>query len=71
MQRQQTPASHEQTSTDPAVTSRGHARYALGVLVVVYVFNMIDRIADALDFEVPSRETFARRAGFLLERGYR
>ncbi len=39
----------------------------------VYVcafFNIIDRIADSLDFTVLSPEEFARRAGRFLEEGY-
>jgi alkylhydroperoxidase family enzyme len=33
-------------------------------------FNIIDRVADSLDFTVPSPEEFARRAGRFLEEGY-
>jgi alkylhydroperoxidase family enzyme len=33
-------------------------------------FNIIDRIADSLDFEVLSAETFAQRAGNFLREGY-
>lgn len=33
-------------------------------------FNIIDRIADALHFNVPSTEMFAYRAGVTLKNGY-
>jgi hypothetical protein len=33
-------------------------------------FNIIDRIADSLDFEVLSAKTFAERAGNFLREGY-
>ncbi len=39
------------------------------IYVCVY-FNIIDRIADSLDFEVLSAETFAQRAGNFLREGY-
>ena len=34
-------------------------------------FNIIDRVADALGFEIPSRQGFAQGADSLLKRGYR
>ena len=39
------------------------------IYVCVY-FNIIDRIADSLDFEVLSAEIFAQRAGNFLKEGY-
>ena len=39
-------------------------------LVVCALFNMIDRMADALDVAIPSAEGFARTAERLLEQGY-
>jgi alkylhydroperoxidase family enzyme len=39
-------------------------------LYVCAYFNIIDRMADALDFDVPSAEAFSTRADMLLERGY-
>jgi len=39
-------------------------------LVVCALFNIIDRIADALDVAIPSAEGFARTADRLLEQGY-
>ena len=33
-------------------------------------FNMLDRVADALGFEIPSPEGFAQDADSLLKRGY-
>jgi alkylhydroperoxidase family enzyme len=38
---------------------------------VVVVFSIIDRIADALGFHVPSPESFSRFANVLLKRGYK
>ena len=37
---------------------------------VCAAFNMIDRIADALGFEVPPKAAAKRGAEFLLKRGY-
>ena len=39
-------------------------------LVVCALFNIIDRVADALDVAIPSAEGFARTADRLLEQGY-
>lgn len=39
-------------------------------IYVCAYFNMIDRIADALGFEVLSDEAFAARAGRFLAEGY-
>jgi alkylhydroperoxidase family enzyme len=39
-------------------------------LVVCALFNIIDRLADALDVAIPSAEGFARTAERLLEYGY-
>jgi alkylhydroperoxidase family enzyme len=39
------------------------------IYVCVY-FNIIDRIADSLGFDVPSAEYFAVRAGNFLREGY-
>ena len=39
-------------------------------IYVCTYFNIIDRIADALDFEVLSAETFGQRAGNFLREGY-
>ena len=39
-------------------------------LVVCTLFNIIDRMADALDVAIPSAEGFARTADRLLEYGY-
>jgi alkylhydroperoxidase family enzyme len=38
---------------------------------VCALFNVIDRIADALDFAIPTQEEFAKGAGVLLRIGYR
>ena len=39
-------------------------------LVVCALFNIIDRMADALDVAIPTAEGFARTADRLLEHGY-
>jgi alkylhydroperoxidase family enzyme len=38
--------------------------------VVCALFNIIDRMADALDVAIPTAEGFARTADRLLEQGY-
>ncbi len=40
-------------------------------IYIAAFFNIIDRIADTLDFEVFSPENFAHRAALTLQRGYR
>lgn len=40
-------------------------------IVVGSLFNVIDRVADGLGFEVPTEAAFDKAAGFLLKRGYR
>jgi uncharacterized peroxidase-related enzyme len=37
---------------------------------VTVLFNIMDRIADSLGFEIPSAKGFARAADVLLKRGY-
>jgi alkylhydroperoxidase family enzyme len=37
---------------------------------VMALFNIIDRIADSLGFEIPSAKGFANMAEVLLKRGY-
>ena len=37
---------------------------------VAVLFNIMDRIADSLGFEIPTAEGFARAADVLLKRGY-
>jgi alkylhydroperoxidase family enzyme len=39
-------------------------------LFVCALFNIIDRMADAIDVAIPSAEGFARTADRLLEQGY-
>lgn len=39
-------------------------------LIVCALFNIIDRVADALDVAIPSVEGFERTAERLLEQGY-
>ena len=40
------------------------------VIHVTSLFNIIDRIADALEFDIPSAKGFAKMAEVLLKRGY-
>ena len=48
----------------------GEAHAIEDALVVCALFNIIDRMADALDVAIPSAEGFARTAERLLEHGY-
>ena len=38
---------------------------------VAFAFNLIDRLADAFEFEVPSAERVAKTAPKMLKMGYR
>jgi hypothetical protein len=38
---------------------------------IAEAFGIINRIADALGFDVPPASTFAKEAEFLLKRGYK
>lgn len=40
-------------------------------IYVAALFNVIDRVADALGFEVPPARGFAMAAPYMLRRGYR
>ena len=42
-----------------------------GALDVAFCFNVITRLADAFEFEVPGAEAFAASARQLLKRGYK
>ena len=42
----------------------------LDAIAVAALFNVIDRVADALGFDVPPPEAFAARAGRMLATGY-
>ena len=46
------------------------AHALIDAIHVCALFNTIDRIADALGFEVPSDDYFRSRAGPFLEQGY-
>jgi hypothetical protein len=43
----------------------------LDAVYVCALFNLIDRISDALDFSVPTAEDFKKSAKMLLTFGYR
>ena len=54
-----------------AVTAAGVSEAALEEAIQVCVlFNTIDRVADALGFELPPAEVTARVVGVLLNQGY-
>ena len=61
------------TAADAATTrAAGVTSQALeDAIEVCAVFNVIDRVADALGFAILSPEMFARGADMLLKRGYR
>lgn len=63
---------HELTRKDAAaVLSTGVTEHALvDAIHVAALFNMIDRLADSLGWEVPPDEAFAARAQAMLESGY-
>jgi alkylhydroperoxidase family enzyme len=42
----------------------------IDAVYVCTIFNVIDRISDALDFAIPSADEFNRQARILLKRGY-
>ena len=46
-------------------------RAILEAIYVCFLFNLIDRVADALDFEVPTPRDCDRSARILLRFGYR
>ena len=55
-----------------AVLAAGVSQDQIGdALAVCFTFNVIDRLADAFGFFVPSPEAFASGATYLLKRGYR
>ena len=43
---------------------------ALDAIAVGFSFNLIVRLSDSFDFEVPSQERFAKYAPMMLKRGY-
>lgn len=54
-----------------AVLSTGVSEHALvDAIHVAALFNMIDRLADALGWAVPSDEAFSGRAQAMIESGY-
>jgi alkylhydroperoxidase family enzyme len=55
-----------------AVRAAGVSDGALrDAIQVAFIFNLIDRVADALGFEIPPLETVRRTADVLINRGYR
>lgn len=54
-----------------AVLSSGVSKEALvDAIHVAALFNMIDRLADSLGWDVPADDAFAARAQAMLESGY-
>lgn len=70
----------EKLTLRPSELTRGDADTVLATGVteealvdaihVAALFNMIDRLADSLGWDVPSDEAFSRRAQAMLESGY-
>jgi alkylhydroperoxidase family enzyme len=65
-------APDEVTPADADVPRRAGVSDAalIDAVYVCTIFNVIDRISDALDFAIPSEEEFSRPAKILLKRGY-
>ena len=63
---------NEVTADDArAVLASGAARRAvIEALYAMFLFNTMDRVADALGWQVPSPEFFRRGASIMLKRGY-
>ena len=59
------------TSDMDALRAQGLSDAAIeDAIHVTALFNMIDRIADALGFDIPSAKGFSNMAEVLLKRGY-
>ena len=54
----------------PAEVERGILLAIEDAIHVTVLFNIMDRIADSLGFEIPTAEGFSRAADVLLKRGY-
>lgn len=55
-----------------AVREAGVSQAALDdAIAICFTFNVINRIADALDFDVPAGADLDRLAAMMLQRGYR
>ena len=55
-----------------AVLAAGVSRQGvIDALMVAFAFNVITRLADAFEFEVPSQASFDASAKALLRRGYK
>ena len=55
-----------------AVRQAGVSDQAISEAIhICALFNIIDRIADSLQFRIPSQEAFAQGAKLLLKRGYK
>lgn len=66
--------SPQQVTADDAraVLARGVSPQALAqALDVLFVFNIFDRLADSMGWEVCTPEVFRKWGGILLKRGYR
>ena len=63
---------NEVTADDArAILASGASRQAvIEALYVMFLFNAMDRVADALGWQVPSPEFFRRVASIMLKRGY-
>ena len=67
-------SSPEEVSSDDIATlqSAGLSKRAIEeALYVCFLFNLIDRLADAFDFHLPTAEGFRRNGRVLYTLGYR
>lgn len=65
-----TPAKVVPADIEPLLAA-GVSRQAIeDALVICSLFNIIDRLADAFEVEVPSMEDFAHTGEYLLAMGY-
>ena len=56
---------------EPARNAGVSERAIEDAIHVVVLFSIIDRVADSLDFDIPSSVGFGRLGDVLLERGYK
>jgi alkylhydroperoxidase family enzyme len=56
---------------EPVLAAGVSRQGVLDALMVAYAFNIITRMADALEFDVPEAGSFSAGADMLLSRGYR
>jgi alkylhydroperoxidase family enzyme len=65
-----TPAEVSPLDVQPLLAAGISEQAIEDALIICASFNIISRIADALDVAIPSPEGFARTGGALLDHGY-